>query len=135
MHIYYNNPTAGGTDGTQISEGTGLSPLTIGPLDATKNEESAAILLAIRTEAGYTAAAATTISISGKNAAMWALAPYTGNVAGTFLDYGKALTFPVGQVFPMNTLFWVKAKTVSTENPINDKTVTLTVDSAVMAIS
>lgn len=135
MHIYCKNPTAGGTDGTQISEGTGLSPLTIGPLDATKNEESAAIPLAIRTESNYITVAATTISIIGTNAAMWALAPDNLGSAGTFLDYGKALTFSSGQICPVNNLFWIKAKAVSTENPVNDKTVQLSASSAVVAIS
>lgn len=41
IHIYKNNPTAGGKDGSMVSEGTNGNPITIGPLDASKNEESA----------------------------------------------------------------------------------------------
>ena len=125
MHIYCNNPTEGGTDGTQISEGTGLlSPLTIGPLNATENEESAAIKLAVRCETGYQTGAETIVTPTGATKIMWALALDNGGVPGTFGAYGAALTLPSG-ITATNTLFWVKAKSVNTESPANDTTVSL----------
>jgi hypothetical protein len=51
-HFYMNNPTAGGTDGTQISEDRAFTaPLSV-ILDATKNE-SKAVKLALRCVDGY----------------------------------------------------------------------------------
>ena len=53
FHIYKDSPTAGGTDGTLVSEGTGLSAIDFGILNATNNEVSDVITLAIRTDADY----------------------------------------------------------------------------------
>ena len=47
IHVYKNNPTATGTDGTQVSEGDGTQAISI-TLNATNNEESAPIKLALR---------------------------------------------------------------------------------------
>lgn len=65
-HIYTNNPTAGNTDGTMISEnGAMTAPLTV-TLDAAKSE-SKIIKLAIRCEEGYETIGDTTISIYHDN--------------------------------------------------------------------
>ena len=122
--IYYGTPTAGGTDGTRASEGTGTTPITIGPLDTATNEVSAATKLAIRCDSGY-AATGTTVTPTGTSAASWALAPDNAGSAGTFGAYGAALT--VGAVADSNTLIWVKAKAASAENPQNDTSVDLVI--------
>lgn len=83
-HIYMANPTAGGTDGTQISEGRAFTaPLSV-VLDATANE-SKAVKLAVRCLTGYETVGSTTIApyyyngtdyvASGGNIAKWKLAP------------------------------------------------------------
>ena len=51
LHIYTNNPTAGGVDGTEVSSGTGLSPITVS-LDASK-EETQAVKCALRCDTGF----------------------------------------------------------------------------------
>ena len=51
LHIYTNNPTAGKTDGTEASNGTGLTPISV-TLDASK-AESAAVKCAVRCDEGY----------------------------------------------------------------------------------
>lgn len=124
MHIYMNNPTAGAADGTQISEGTGLAQLKIGPLNAANNEESAPVKLAIRCESGYKTGDVTTIALTGKTANMWAMAPDNNGSPGTWGAYGGSLTFAAG-ITTTNTLFWIKAKSADTENPVNDATVSL----------
>jgi hypothetical protein len=125
MHLYMNNPTAGGTDGTDITEGSTLSPLKV-VLNAIKNEESAAIKLGIRCESGYKTDAVTTITPTGTSSAMWALAQDNAGAAGTFGAYGAALTLASG-IDTTNTIFWIKAKSVDTEDPINDTSVSLAV--------
>jgi hypothetical protein len=132
IHIYYGTPTSGGTDGTQASEGTESSPIIIGPLDIATGEESAATKLAIRTDSGYVAAASATITPTGTTAADWALAPDNSGVAGTFGAYGAALTLSA-QVTAVNTLFWVKAKALTSENPTADISVDLVIAANITA--
>lgn len=119
LHIYKNNPTAGNADGSQVSEGTGANPITIGPIN---NSESAAQTLAIRCETGYTTGADTTITPTGTTADKWALS--ADNV--TWGAYGAALTLAAG-ITAVNTLFYVKAKATAGEAPQNDTTVDLAV--------
>lgn len=121
LHIYKNSPTAGATDGTQVSEGDGTTPISV-TLDTATNEVSAAITLAIRCETGYVTNASTTITPSGTSAASWALS--ADNV--TWGAYGAALTLASG-LTAVNTLFYAKAKAVSSETPQTDETVDLTV--------
>lgn len=44
IHVNKNSPTAGGTDGTMVSEGSGATPISV-TLNATNNEESTLIRL------------------------------------------------------------------------------------------
>ena len=122
--IYFGSPTSGGTDGTRASEGTGATPITIGPLDTASNAVSSAVKLAIRCDSGYAATGAT-VTPTGTSAAKWALAPDSGGSAGTFGAYGAALT--IGAVSDANTLIWAKAKATSDESPTNDTSVDLVI--------
>lgn len=83
-HLYMASPTAGETDGTQISENRAFTaPLSV-VLDATANE-SKAIKLAVRCLTGYETVGSTTIApyyyngtdyvASGGNISKWKLAP------------------------------------------------------------
>ena len=119
IHIYYGAPTAGGTDGTQASEGTEASPIIVGPLIVANNAESAPIKLAIRCDAGYQAAAGASITLSGTNAAKWALAPDNAGSAGTFGTYGAGISF-AAIIDAVNTIFWAKAKASSDETVTSD---------------
>ena len=51
LHIYYGNPTAGYTDGTEASSGTELSPISV-TLDASQSEAKA-VKCAVRCDTGY----------------------------------------------------------------------------------
>ncbi|MFL0197394.1 hypothetical protein ACJDU8_17765 [Clostridium sp. WILCCON 0269] len=133
IHVYQGSVTSGGTDGIQVSEGTETSPIIVGPLNATNNEESAAIKLAIRCDAGYNTSGNTVITPTGTTADKWALAPDNAGVAGSFGAYGSALTIS-SVIGTTNTVFWVKAKAVSTESPSNDTSVDLVVSTAVNAV-
>ncbi len=134
IHAYKDNPTSGGTDGNRVSEDTGLSPIDSGQLNATQNQESAAIKLALRCEAGYQTAAGedTVVTPTGPTAAKWALAPDNAGVPGAWGNYGAALTIS-SVIDDINTIFWAKAKATSDEGPINDTTVDLQVDAVIAA--
>ena len=129
IHIYKNNPTAGGTDGTMVSEGTNGNPIIIGPLDASKNEESTPLTLGIRCDSGYATASNTVITPMGETANMWAL-----SLDGvTWQSYGAPLTI-TNFINATNTLIYCKAKTASNENPLNDISVKFKVDTTLSAV-
>ena len=129
IHIYKNNPTAGGTDGSLVSEGTNGNPIIIGPLEASKNEESTPLTLGIRCDGGYATAANTVITPIGETANMWALS--LDKV--TWQSYGAPLTI-TNFINATNTLIYCKAKTASSENPLNDISVKLKVDTTLSAV-
>lgn len=129
LHAYKSSPTAGGTDGSQVSEGTELNPITTTALNATANEESAAIKLALRCDAGYNTTGSTTITPTGTSAAKWALS-LDGTTWGA---YGAVLTIAT-VIGVVNTVFYCKAKAVSGEGPANDISVDFAVVSSVIAV-
>ena len=65
IHLYKNNPTAGTADGSPVSEGTGLNPIATTGLNSANNEESVAIKLALRCDAGYNTSGNITITPIG----------------------------------------------------------------------
>jgi len=134
IHAYKNNPTAGGTDGTQVSEGTGLAPVDSGQLNATQNQESVALKLALRCDAGYQTAAGedTTVTPVGTTADKWALAPDNAGAPGVWGAYGAALTI-ASVIGATNTIFWAKAKATADEEPANDDTVDLQINTVIAA--
>ena len=72
LHIYYGNPTANATDGTEASSGTELSPIAV-TLDASQ-AEAKAVKCAVRCDTGYYIEGNTTISFVGTNTAKWKVA-------------------------------------------------------------
>ena len=131
--IYFGSPTSGSTDGTKASEGTGASPITIGPLDTATNQESSPLKLAVRCDTGYAASGGATIAISGTTAAKWALAPDEAGSAGTFGAYGDSLVIATA-IAATNTVFWAKAKASSTESPLSDTSVDLVVTATISPV-
>lgn len=129
LHLYKGTPTVGLTDGTQVSEGTELSPITTPPLNATLNEESTAIKLALRCDAGYNTSGNTTVTPTGTTATKWALSP-DGTAWGA---YGAVLTI-TAVIGIVNTILYCKAKAVNGESPANDVTVDLQIVSNVVAV-
>ena len=131
--VYFDYPTAGSTDGTKASEGTGAAPITIGPLDTATNQESSPLKLAVRCDAGYAAAGGATIAISGATATKWALAPDVEGSAGTFGAYGASLAIATA-ITAANLIFWAKAKAESTESPLSDTSVDLVVTATISPV-
>ncbi|SFH39296.1 hypothetical protein SAMN05660649_05033 [Desulfotomaculum arcticum] len=131
IHVYLSDGT------TQVSEGTGDQAITF-TLNASNNEEGTPMRLFVKAEAGFqTTAAGVTITIVDNSASgkeqKWALAPDNAGAAGTFGNYGAALTLP-GVVTNAGTPFWVKARATNDEPPQNDTSVDLKVEGVVEAV-
>ncbi|SFA71587.1 hypothetical protein [Selenomonas ruminantium] len=125
LHIYMNNPTAGKTDGTEASSGTGLTPISV-TLDASK-AESAAVKCAVRCDDGYKIDGDVTVSLKGTSSAKWKLAK-----DNDFADSQSALEGAVWQdkitladVADGNVIFWAKAMSSKDEPPQKDTSVSI----------
>ena len=133
LHLYMNNPTAGSTDGTEISSGDESLPLSL-TLDANQSEAKA-VKVAVRCDTGYLIEGDTEIYFEGTNASKWQVAPDSGYTdAAAALTYGlwnSSLT--LSNVGATNTVFWVKATSTNGEAPQNDRTVDLIADGLVIA--
>lgn len=111
----------------QISEGTGLAPLSIGPLNATLNEVSAAIPVTIKADAGYTTFGNTVVSFVGTSAAKFTVC---ATEAGT---YEATLTIAT-PITATGTTVYIKASASSDESPQNDTSVDIKIEAVVAAV-
>lgn len=135
LNVYTNNPTADGTDGTQVStDGANTSPISA-TLDASK-AESAKIKCALRCESGYkTSTDGVALSFEGTTATKWLVAysaDNTGDTAPSESAFASTATIPV-QIEQKNVIFWVKATSTTDENPANDTSVKLKVSAKIVA--
>lgn len=123
MNLYKGNPTAGGTDGTLVSlDGVGTSPVSF-TLDASQ-AESATQPVAVRCESGYEVDGNVTVSASGTNAARWSFCATQG---GTYTS-----TLTLSNVGATNTVFYVKADSLTSESPGADQSVKIDVSATVV---
>ncbi len=122
LKIYTNNPTAGGTDGTAVSENGALtSPITANVVSSETKEVSEVVTCAMRCDAGYQ----TNNSFQLKTVHTSDKTDYTGENVKLSLDntnFSNAITVtePVGE---KNVLFYVKMTAGIGENPVNDTSV------------
>jgi hypothetical protein len=110
-----------------ISEGTGLAPLVVGPLNASNNEISAPIKLTAKCDSGYKTFGNTIISFVGTNASKWTVCATSG---GT---YASTLTV-ASLIDSVGTDLYVKAAATSDENPVNDTSVDVQVQATIQAV-
>ena len=132
LKLFMNSPTAGGTDGTQISSNDNTLPLTV-ILDASQAEEKA-VKVAVRCDTGFEVDGDTEIYFEGTNAAKWQVAEdnsFTSDTALTMALWQSTLT--ITDVANTNKIFWVKASSSTTENPQNDRTVKLIAEGLVVS--
>ena len=101
---------------TLISEGTEVTPLIVGPLNATNNESSSPIALTLKAETGYTTYGDTVVSFQGTSAAKWTVCATADGTYAATLTITDAIT-EAGKVI------YVKAAATSDETPVNDVTV------------
>ena len=122
LHIYMNNPTAGSTDGTEVSSGTELAPISV-LLDAGKGEQKA-VKCAVRCESGFHIDGTLTIKFVGDRADKWKAATdnkYTAETALESAEWKDVISLQ--NVRDTNTVFWVKALSTADEQPQQDTSV------------
>jgi hypothetical protein len=129
IKIYKGNPTSGLTDGDLVSSDTGLSPIESGLIKVPSDgyQEGSAVKLAARCDDGYKTIEdggvhATITIVDSDHVDKWALAPDDGGSPGVFEDWGDPLTF-LAEIGDTNTIFWIKARVASTEEPVNDASI------------
>lgn len=125
LNIFTNNPTAGGTDGTMVSENDFTSPISV-TLDASKDEEKV-IKLAIRTESGYVTQSDTTISDSGDTNDRLKLS------FSSDTGWADSITFS-DTIVASNVIFYAKASSNSAEKPQSDRSIKLNVQAVIQAV-
>lgn len=134
IHIYINNPTSAGSDGTQVSEdGTQTSPLSV-TLDASKGE-SKIVKCAIRCTTGYKTSGSTVLTFTGTTKAKWSICPdasYADATAAAAGTYSDTLTI-TDSIADKNVVFWVKAISSTDESPAKDTSVTLMTTATIVA--
>ena len=122
LHIYMNNPTEGGKDGTKVSSGTELAPISV-LLDAGKGEVKA-VKCAVRCESGFHIDGVLTIKFVGDHAGKWKAATdnkYTAETALESAEWKDSIS--LSNVADKNTIFWVKAVSTADEKPQQDTSV------------
>ena len=122
LHIYINNPTEGSKDGTAVSSGTELAPISV-LLDAGKGEQKA-VKCAVRCESGFHIDGALTIKFVGDHADKWKVATdnkYTAETALESAEWKDVISLQ--NVRDTNTVFWVKALSSADEAPQQDTSV------------
>lgn len=132
IHLYKGVVTAGATDGTRVSEGNGATPLVVGPLNLTINEESTPIKLALRCDTGYITTGNSVLTPTGDSADKWTLALDAAGSPGVFGEYGSPLTIS-SAIGATNTIIWAKAKAASDEVVQDDTSVKLNLICTVIA--
>lgn len=132
IHLYMNNPTAGTTDGTEISAGDESLPLTL-TLDASRAESGAA-KCAVRCDTNYSLEGGATIHAIGTNSDTWTFSAdnsYTSATdALTNASWQPQIVLP--NVASTNVIFWAKATTTTQNTPANDRTVDIVAEGLVV---
>ena len=122
LHIYMNNPTVGGKDGTEVSSGTELAPISV-LLDAGKGEQKA-VKCAVRCESGFHIDGTLTVKFVGDHADKWKVASNNGYTAETALESAEWKdSISLSNVADRHTIFWVKAISTADEKPQQDTSV------------
>ena len=122
LHIYMNKPTKGSTDGTEVSSGTELAPISV-LLDAGKSEEKA-VKCAVRCESGFCIDGELAIKFVGDHADKWKVASNNGYTVETALESAEWKdVISLQNVRDTNTVFWVKALSSADEPPQQDVSV------------
>ena len=141
IKIYKGAVTAGQTDGTLVSSGTGLDPIESGAIKvpASDYQEGIWIKLAVRCDNGYetvedSSRHARISIVDSSKVTMWQLAPDNSGQPGTAEDWGEPLDI-LTKIGATNTIFWARARVAHTEEPVNDASVDFKVTATIGAAS
>ncbi|WP_194190316.1 hypothetical protein [Clostridium chrysemydis] len=109
---------------TEITES---NPLSVGPLNASKNEVSEPLAVKLTVESGFSTYGDTTISFEGATSAKWSICDTED---GTYLE-----TLTISDlVDATGVTFYVKAKATDDEQPCNDVSVKIKVEATIQAV-
>ena len=141
IKIYKGTVTAGQTDGTLVSSGTGLNPIESGAIKVPESgyTEGSWIKLAVRCDSGFKTVEdsfrhARVSIVDSAGVTMWQLAPDNSGQAGTPENWGDPLDF-LSEIGDKNTIFWARARVAHTEEPANDESVYIQVAATIGATS
>ena len=121
INLYNGTVTVGMQNGDLVSMGTNVNPIDGGVLNATLNQQSDSIKLAIRCDNGYKTVDGSSVKIkaTGSNSNKWAFALDNNGSPGTFTSYGGELTIS-SEVIDENYIIWAKARSLDSESPSTD---------------
>jgi len=141
IKIYKGTVTAGQTDGTLVSSGTGSNPIESGAIKVPESgyTEGSWIKLAVRCDSGFKTVEdsyrhARVSIVDSVGVTMWQLAPDNSGQAGTPENWGDPLDF-LSEINDKNTIFWARARVAHTEEPANDTNVDIQVAATIGATS
>lgn len=110
-----------------ISQGDESAPLNVGPLNASNNEESAAIPVKLQCEAGYKTVGNTTVSFEGASNAKWSVCDTEDG------SYAPTLSIS-SEISEAGTTIYVKARATEDEAPSNDTSVDIKISTTIAAV-
>jgi len=129
----YKDGVVGDTSGTLISSGDGTSPIDTGFIKILSTGEQVDdwIPICVRTDSGYKTILENSrhCRISIATSTNWQLALDTGSP----MAYGASLDL-TSEITAVNTLFYLRAKSLSTEVPINDSSVDIQLSATIGAV-
>lgn len=144
IKIYTGKVTSGGTDGTAVSEGTELAPITGTLVVDSSNGASTAIKCAIRCDSGYTTSGNTLLKTmtesngthtdySGTNVQLAADNSYADAAAAlSGATWVNSLTLT--GVGATNKIFWVKMAAAAGTSIANDASIDIYHNATVVAV-
>lgn len=130
VSVYAGNPTAGGTDGTILSNGSGSHPISF-TLNI-DNRETGITKCAIRCSDGYQTVGPTVISFKGITAQHWKACSDNYFTSGDISEGFKSSLEITDSITDKNTIFWVRADSNENEMIGRDITVTMNVKGLVI---
>lgn len=122
IELLIDNPTAGGTDGTPVSQSTQSYPVNVIINAAESNY--AIIKAALRCTSGFKSSGDVQISFSGGTTRFWGVAAddsYVDAEAAAYATYSSTLTLQ--DIGDTNHVIWFKVSTDGTESSVVDTSV------------
>ena len=136
LKLYQGNPTAGGTDGTEISEGgTFTAPIQATLVTDEEHGASSTIKCAARCVTGYQTDG--TVELKFRKLEGTSYSDYSGDdyqISSDGETWASSLTFP-NSIGATNTIFYVKLSAAAASAPANDRSVSLYHTETVKAVA
>ena len=122
IELLIDNPTAGGTDGTPVSQSTQSYPVNV-IINAADSNYSI-VKAALRCTTGFESSGDVQISFSGGTTRFWGVADddsYVDAEAAAYATYNSTLT--IQNIGDTNHVIWFKVSTDGTESSVVDTSV------------